>query len=272
MNFKLTHYQNTKLLQVFAWLGALYLLVFHWSSTPVGWLMLLGWLSSGIGLGICHHRYAAHKTFVPKNRVIKWLILLVGTLITHGSVIAWTITHRYHHKFCDTPSDPTNPEGNWWHKVKCFFYYFKDIERPHSNVMVLDLIRDPDFVFFHKYHFPIIFAYIGLLALINPLFVLYFYCFPVCYVLFTSGWVTTLAHSPALSIFGYRNYETNDKTFNSVFWQIYSMGDGYHNNHHACPWLWNMAVTKYEFDICGQLVKLIGYPNNIPPLPVEVPK
>jgi stearoyl-CoA desaturase (delta-9 desaturase) len=197
------------------------------------------------------------------------MILLIGTLITHGSVIAWSITHRYHHKFCDTSSDPTNPEGGWWHKVKCFFYHFDDIERPNSNVMVLDLIRDKDFVFFHKYHFGLIFAYIGLLALINPMLVLYFYCFPVCYVLFTSGWVTTLAHSPTLSIFGYRNYDSNDKTFNSVFWQLYSMGDGYHNNHHACPWLSDMAVTKYEFDICGQVVKIIGIPNNRPPLPVE---
>ena len=265
----ITHYQQTKLLQALAWGGMLITLLFFWNTTYFLWAWLFAWLSSGIGLGICHHRYAAHKTFEPKNRLIKWFILFVGTIITHGSVIAWSITHRYHHRFTDKDQDPTNPEGSFWFKVKCFLYYFKDLERPNSQVMVLDLVKDRDFIFFHKHHFKIIFIYIGLLALINPLLVGYFYCFTVCYVLFTSGWVTTLAHSPGTSIFGYRNYDTDDKTYNSVFWQLWSMGDGYHNNHHACPWLWNMAVTKYEFDICGQLVKLLGYPNDIPPLPIK---
>lgn len=269
MRFSLTHYQNTKLLQLFAWAGAIFALTFHFDGVIFGFAVLTGWLYSGIGLGICHHRLSSHQTFTPKNRLSKLFLLFIGTIITHGSVIAWTITHRYHHKFCDTAQDPTNPEGSIWHKVKCFFYHFDDLEYPNNQVMVLDLIRDKDYVFFHKYHFHITFAYIAALALISPIYVCYFYCFPVCYVLFTSGWVTTLAHTPALSIFGYRNYNTPDKTYNSQFWQLFSMGDGYHNNHHACPWLWDMAVTKNEFDICGQFVKLFGNPNNIPPTQID---
>lgn len=269
MNLKLTHYENTKLLQLLAWAGAIYALFFAWSMPLVLSSLLVGWLYSGFGLGICHHRYAAHMTFQPKHRLIKWGLLFIGTIITHGSVIAWTITHRYHHKYCDTHRDPTNPSGSAWHKIKCFFYHFDNLECDHKEILVIDLMRDRDFVFFHNHHFSIIAAYIGSLALINPVLVLYFYCIPVCYVLFTSGWVTTLAHTPALSVFGYRNYATDDKTLNSQFWQIFTMGDGYHNNHHACPWLYNMAVTKDEFDLCGQIVKLIGHPNDLPPSPVN---
>lgn len=269
MNFNLSHYQKTKLLQAAAWVGSIYTLVFLWSTSLFWFSILAGWLASGLGLGICYHRWSAHKTFKPKNKLVKWFLLLVGTLVSHGSAVAWTITHRYHHKLVDTPQDPTYPVGSLWHKVKGFFYHFKSPEMPNSQVMVIDLIRDKDVMFFHNNYFKIIFTYILGLALLNPLYVGYFYCIPVCYVIISSGWVTTLAHIPNSMIFGYRNYDTPDKSYNSHFWQLFSMGDGYHNNHHACPWLWNMAVTKYEFDLCGQFVKILGYPNDIPPSKVK---
>lgn len=265
----LSHYQQTQLLQAFACGGLLITLIFFWDASYFIWALLFAYLSTGVGMGICHHRYASHKSFEPKNRFIKWFLLFVGTYITLGSSLAWAITHRYHHRFTDKEQDPTNPEGSWIVKLKCFFYHFKDLERPNSQVLVLDLVKDKDFIFFHKHHFKIIFAYIGLLTLINPILVGYFYCFTVCYVLLISGWITTLAHTPSSSIFGYRNYDTDDKTYNSTFWQVITMGDGYHNNHHACPWLWDTAITKHEFDLSAQIVKILGIPNNRPPLPVE---
>jgi fatty-acid desaturase len=50
------------------------------------------------------------------------------------------------------------------------------------------------------------------------------------------------------------------------------MGDGYHNNHHACPWLSDMAVTKYEFDLCGKICQIIGKPKKQEPSSVEISK
>lgn len=270
MNSKLSHYQKTKLLQGFIWLGATTTAVLFWNGSLFLWALLTGWLFSGIGLGIAYHRYSAHKTFEPKNRLIKLFLLLIGTLVTHGSAVAWTITHRYHHKFADTPRDPTRTDCGLWSNIKGFFYHFESPEVPNSQVMVIDLIRDKDVMFFHRHYFAIIFSYVALLASFDPVLVGYFYCIPVCFVLISSGWVTTLAHLPAtMKLFGYRNYDTPDKSYNSHFWQWFSMGDGYHNNHHACPWLWDMAVAKYEFDLCGQIVKLIGFPNTRPALPIN---
>jgi len=36
-----------------------------------------------------------------------------------------------------------------------------------------------------------------------------------------------------LSLFGYRNYETNDNSRNNALVAIITSGEGWHNNHHA---------------------------------------
>jgi hypothetical protein len=70
-----------------------------------------------------------------------------------------------------------------------------------------------------------------------------------------------------LGYFSWRTYDTEDYTYNSNFWNILLIGEGYHNTHHACPWLWNTAISKGEWDMGAWLIKLIGHPNSKPPLP-----
>jgi stearoyl-CoA desaturase (delta-9 desaturase) len=188
------------------------------------------------------------------------MLLFIANLGTVGSPIAWTATHRLHHKHADKLEDPTNPKGSVWHKFKNFFSHFKKL--PNEKVCVKDLVADRDYLFFHKYYFQIIGFYILLLTIINPLYVGYLYAIPVVYNVICVGWVTTLAHSPELSIFGYRNYNTDDSTYNSLFWQLITMGEGLHNNHHAKPNLWNTAIKKYEFDIASWFIRLLRKNNG----------
>ena len=60
--------------------------------------------------------------------------------------------------------------------------------------------------------------------------------------------------------FGYRNFETPDKSTNFVPWGFWVGGEELHNNHHAFPSSATFAIRSFEFDmgwfvICG-LVQL----------------
>jgi fatty-acid desaturase len=127
-------------------------------------------------------------------------------------------------------------------------------------------------VFFHRHYFKMIFAFILILGLINPILIGYVWALPVVYTLFGISWATTIAHIPQLGFLSWRQYDTDDYTYNSHFWNILLMGEGYHNTHHACPWLWNYALNKGEWDIAAWVVKLIGIPNDKSAKPFEAPR
>jgi stearoyl-CoA desaturase (delta-9 desaturase) len=54
--------------------------------------------------------------------------------------------------------------------------------------------------------------------------------------------------------FGYRTTETSDRSRN--FWLIglLALGEGWHNNHHACQTRAAMGITWYEIDFTNYLI------------------
>ena len=65
--------------------------------------------------------------------------------------------------------------------------------------------------------------------------------------------VNTLNH--LTTKISYRNFNTNDNSQNNIIVHWYTLGEGLHNNHHACPNEYNQAIKTNEFDIVGWLIK-----------------
>lgn len=256
---------KVKLTQAFVYLVAISTVVLAWDFKLFVLSLIAGWFMFGLGGSLCLHKLSSHRSFVPKNRLIKWVILWFGTIGSLGSTICWAAGHREHHQHADHKTDPHRPYGSMFHKFKMWFYYFPTWEI--SPLIVRDLTTDPDHRFFHQHYYKIIFSYVLVLFLINPVYVGYFYAIPVLYLLFGISWATVIAHIPQLGYLSWRTYNTPDYTYNSNFWGVLLAGEGYHNTHHACPWLWNTALNKGEFDLTAYLIKLIGKPNVIPPAP-----
>lgn len=261
---------KVKAVQAFVYITAIWTLVYAWDTTLFITSVALGWVLFGLGGSICLHKLSSHRSFVPKNRLIKWVILWCGTIGSLGSTICWAAGHREHHRHSDKKTDPHRPYGSLWHKVKMWFYYFPTWKI--SPMIVKDLLDDKDHQFFHRHYYTIIASYAVLLAIIDPRYVGYFYAIPVVYTLFGISWATVIAHIPQLGQFSWRTYDTDDYTYNSNFWNVILMGEGYHNTHHACPWLWNNALRKGEWDASAWVIKLIGIPNSIPARAFKAPR
>ena len=54
---------------------------------------------------------------------------------------------------------------------------------------------------------------------------------------------------------GYRNFETSDKSTNNWWVNDLTLGSGLHNNHHHDPDNWDENVTGKERDYCGKFIK-----------------
>jgi len=264
-----TNDSKVKIAQAIAYAGSAITLIFFFDWKLFLLALIGGWLLFGIGVSICLHKWASHRTFAPKNVFWKTIILFFGTLCTLGSTISWAAGHREHHRFTDKAGDPHRPAGSLWHKIKVYFYYFPTY--PISPMLIKDLTIDTGHKWFHKNYYKVIYAYALGLFLIDPMYAGYFYCLPVLYVFTGISWVTVIAHIPTNGRFGYRTdtwriYKSDDYTYNSHVWQFLLMGEGYHNTHHSCPWLWNNAILPGEFDISGKIIKHIGNVNDRPPM------
>jgi stearoyl-CoA desaturase (delta-9 desaturase) len=61
-----------------------------------------------------------------------------------------------------------------------------------------------------------------------------------------------LSHIPRL---GYRNFATEDDSNNCWWLAILSMGDGWHNNHHAIPGSARTGLRPHEIDMSWLILK-----------------
>ena len=251
----MTNYEKIKLAQALAIVSTVITLCLAFNLT----LFLLGLLASWVfwcmGLTISLHKYSSHRTFEAKNKFVKYIILWFGTVIAMGSAINFAAGHRQHHKHADTPEDPYCLTGSFWHKFKLFFYWFPIYK---INPMIIkDLLRDRDHVWFNDNYWKILLVYPAILLAINPLWFVYFWALPVTYIILGMGYVTVTAHLPSLQKYGTRPNETTDNSWNSRLFAVLLAGEGYHNTHHAYPGKYNYETVPGDFDISGRIIEVI---------------
>lgn len=215
----------------------------------VSWL-IIGPVSSVITL----HRLLTHRSF-KTHPLIEKILSYISVISTVGPTISWVALHRQHHATSDRKGDPHSPnidnKLNLWQAVKVWIGY--DWNIPNIPVAyVKDLMRSSTHKFIFNNYFKIIFAFSLILILINPVLWLFVYVVPASMTVHLIGVVNVLGHSH-----GYRNYNTPDRSTNSWIANIISLGDGWHNNHHAKAGNWHSGERWWEWDLMAQIIKLI---------------
>lgn len=202
-----------------------------------------------LGQHIGQHRYFAHKAF-RTGEIRQWILGYFATLSLTGGPLVYAAVHRLHHKHSDTELDSHPLHKNFW---KAFFVHINDEDVKMSPFVIKDLLRNKQAQFYHNYYWHIILSYIGVLALIDPLLVLYCWSIPVTYSKFVSGVGTTFVH-----MWGYKPFDTKDKSTNSIINHILTMGEGMHNNHHFRPAAYDNNIRNkwYEFDWLAPIIKV----------------
>lgn len=215
----------------------------------VSWLVI-GPVSSVITL----HRLLTHRSFETYPWLEK-ILSYISVISTVGPTISWVALHRQHHATSDREGDPhSSYENNKWKfisAIKVWLGY--DWQVPNIPVRyVKDLMRNDTHKFIFNNYFKIIFAFSLILLLLDPMLWLFVYVVPASMTVHLIGVVNVLGHRH-----GYRNYDTQDRSTNSWIANIVSLGEGWHNNHHAKPKNWYSGEKWWEWDLMGLVIKLI---------------
>jgi stearoyl-CoA desaturase (delta-9 desaturase) len=217
-------------------------------ATPAQWTVaVLAFYAFGCwGVSITYHRLTSHKSF----RAPEWFRvvgLLFGTLGGVGSAIQWTALHREHHRFADTERDPHLPSKGFWRMQ------FLAMTLPSSQRYVIDLLRDPVQVWFHKNYWLVHALYAAALLALDPFALVYAYLFPALVLWHTMASLGTFAHTAR---FGYQNHADNKaRNLWPVGWLAF--GEGWHNNHHAAPGDPQFGKRRWELDLSWQVIKAV---------------
>tara|TARA_B100000212_G_scaffold278502_1_gene218162 strand:+ start:1448 stop:2179 length:732 start_codon:yes stop_codon:yes gene_type:complete len=209
--------------------------------------ILIYWVIGVLGINIGYHRLISHRSF-ETWKPVEYFLALVGIITTVGSPLAWSALHRQHHQHAETEHDPHSPYqiGN----LRAWFGFW-NVET--INIMLArDLRKIPFYKFTHKYYLGIILAYCAILALIDPLWIIYGYAIPAVLVLHSTSAIIVIAHRH-----GYKTYKVDDESRNSWIASIITLGEGWHNNHHNNSRSWKSGEKWWELDPPAWIIRLI---------------
>lgn len=224
--------------------------------------LIFFYLYHALGITVGYHRLLSHRSFkVPK--LIEYFICSGAYLALEGAPIFWVTTHRLHHKWSDRKGDPHSPVDGFFHSfIEWMWKPTVTITPGESRQLAPDLYRDPLYEALHCKHTQLdgllcltcciafrllIYLFFGPTILVANLIATFFaFLGPLL--------VNSFAH---LRQFGYETYPCKDNSRNVWFVALFSLGEGWHNNHHAFPFSARHGLTRLEFDPSWLVIQLL---------------
>ncbi|GII41269.1 acyl-CoA desaturase [Planotetraspora phitsanulokensis] len=244
-------------------------------AVPVAWGWGLGWVDvilaaffytvTCLGVTVGFHRYFTHGAF-KSRRSLRVALAVVGSMAVQGPILHWVADHRRHHAFSDKEGDPHSPwlfgtspaalARGFWH---AHLGWVLDRDLTNQRRFIPDLLSDRDIRLVHRLFGPLTAATMILPAVLGGL--LTWSWWGAVTAFFWAGLVRiALLHHVTWSVnsichmIGDRPFTTRDKSAN--FWPlaILSMGESWHNLHHADPTCARHGVRPGQIDISARLI------------------
>jgi stearoyl-CoA desaturase (Delta-9 desaturase) len=231
------------------------------------WLMLAMYLALMFGVTGGYHRYFAHKSF-KTSRVFQFVLAFLAQASAQRGVLWWAAHHRAHHRFSDTGRDLHSPVRKGF--LHAHFGWIIDPANHDTDYGgIADFARYPELVWLNRNPFvPPVVA--GLVAFLiggwSGLVVGYLWALIAC-------WHATFCINSLAHVHGRQRFVTGDHSRNNWVLAIFTLGEGWHNNHHAFPSSARQGFRWWEIDITYMVLKglsLVGLVRDLRPPPREL--
>jgi stearoyl-CoA desaturase (delta-9 desaturase) len=245
-------------------LGVAVAIVLLWNRL-VSWTELGLFLSlyfvTGVGVTVGYHRLLAHRSF-KAVKPVRLLLALAGTLAAQGPAITWVAHHRKHHNLADHDGDPHSPHveqqglKGLWHAH--MGWLFDETLTSEPLRYAPDLGREQAMRWMSRHFVALVVAGVvapGVIAYAitgRPLELLTGMLWGGLVRIFLLDHVTWAINSVG-HITGRRRFATKDHSHNLPLLSVVSLGENFHNNHHAFPSSAAIGLRRTELDI-GYLV------------------
>jgi stearoyl-CoA desaturase (delta-9 desaturase) len=203
------------------------------------------------------HRCQAHRG-VDLHGLVSHPCRLWLWMSTGMNTKEWVAIHRKHHARCETPEDPHSPQFHGIGKVVVHGVALYTEAAKDGNILDQFGHGTPDDWIERKVYSRFKILGPALLLLIN------FAAFGVAGI---AVWALQMLVIPILAAglvnglghwWGYRNFDTDDRSHNLTPWAVLLGGEELHNNHHAFPSSARFALRRGEFDIGWMVLRALS--------------
>lgn len=233
---------------------------------------LASYLYVGLGVTLGYHRLLTHKSL----KVPKWLMYVIasgGYFCLMGAPIVWVGVHRLHHQKSDLEGDPHSPVVyGFKHALYGWMFATRDVQSDEElQAQCPDLMKDKFFRLLGDNHDPYQAQLCLALNVVLRIIILALFGWPAALanvlattiVFWSPQFVNTFCH---LKEHGYRSHETRDASRNVWWVALLSLGEGWHNNHHAIPKSARHGMSWWEVDVTYMAVVVLeklGLATNV---------
>ena len=200
-----------------------------------------------------YHRYFSHRSF-KTSRAFQFLLAFLAQSSAQRGALWWAAKHRHHHRHSDTELDVHSPRhrGFWYSHLG---WIFKRDQGVTDYEAVPDLVKYPELVWLDRHPLiPPTLLGIGCFAIAGwPGLIVGFFWSTV--VLFHGTFmINSLAH-----VHGNQRYVTGDDSRNNWWLALITLGEGWHNNHHAYQRSTRQGFRWWEVDITFYLLTALSW-------------
>jgi stearoyl-CoA desaturase (Delta-9 desaturase) len=241
------------------WLG-------HITATDLFALTSLYFVTT-LGITLGFHRLFSHRAF-QTSQIVEMFLIIFGSMAAQGPLLSWVAIHRRHHTYSDRDGDPHTPNGGeqkgngyfesvWHAHVGWLFKH----EMTSTRVYASDLLKNRLVVRMSRPRYYLGSVMAGLL-------------FPaIACGLVSMTWMGAirgfvwggllrlfLVHHATWSInsichlFGSRPFHSRDSSGNVSWLSLFTLGESWHNNHHAFPRSAYHGFRWWQMDLTGYVV------------------
>ncbi len=232
-------------------------------------VLAVAYVATCLGITVGFHRLLTHRSF-QTYPAVRYTMAVLGTLAVEGSVIKWVADHRKHHDFADEDGDPHSPHGagpgivgalaGLWHAH--VGWLFNSVGQADRRRYAGDLLKDTGMRRIDAAEKPLILA-----SLAIPFMLGYLVKGTLTGALLTLMWGGLvrifLLHHATFSInsichyFGRRPFATEDRSTNVAWLSLATLGESWHNNHHAFPTSAFHGLRGRELDLGGLFIRAL---------------
>ena len=221
-----------------------------WEAVAIA--VSLYWLRM-FGITAGYHRYFSHRSYAT-GRVFQFMLACLAQSTAQKSVLWWAAKHRHHHLFSDTEHDVHSPR----HAGFLFAHAGWIFARKHDTVDLVkvgDFTKYPELMWLHKYELAPAAVLAGVTFLIggwSGLVVGFFWSTVAVY--HATFCINSLAH-----VHGSKRYVTGDDSRNNWLLAFFTMGEGWHNNHHAYQASVRQGFRWWEIDLTFYILRALSW-------------
>jgi stearoyl-CoA desaturase (delta-9 desaturase) len=200
-----------------------------------------------------YHRYFAHRSF-KTSRLGQYALAWLAQSSAQRGILWWAAKHRHHHKYSDTRVDVHSPRhhGFWYAHLG---WIFTTHQSGTDYKAVPDLAKYPELVRLNKHPYlpaTVLGVACWLIAGWPGLVVGFFWSTVLLY--HGTFFINSLAH-----LHGTQRYVTGDDSRNNWWLALVTLGEGWHNNHHAYMASTRQGFRWWEVDITYYVLKTLSW-------------